>query len=228
VLEVVYLIFNEGHTASAGDDWTRPELCGDALRLARLLAQIAPDEPEVHGLAALLELQSARLATRVDADGNPVLLLDQDRSRWDRFLIRRGLDALARAEELGGATGPYALQAGIAAAHARAVRAEDTDWSRIATLYKLLALVRPSPIVELNRAVAVGMADGPAAGLEIVDALADEPALAGYHLLPSVRADLLAKLGRTEEAAAELARAAGLATNERERALLAARAVQLG
>jgi RNA polymerase sigma factor (sigma-70 family) len=228
VLEVVYLIFNEGHTASAGADWTRPVLCAEALRLGRLLAQIAPTEPEVHGLVALMEIQSSRLAARVDEDGAPVLLLDQDRGRWDRFLIRRGLDALDRAEALGGAMGPYALQAGIAATHARAVRAEDTDWARIAALYGLLALVQPSPVVQLNRAVALGMADGPEVGLALVDALADEPALAGYHLLPSVRADLLARLGRHDEAASELRRAAALAGNERERALLEARADELG
>ncbi len=227
VLEVVYLIYNEGYSASAGEDWMRPALCADAVRLGRVLAQIAPDEPEVHGLVALMEIQSSRVGARVDADGAPVLLLDQDRSRWDPFFIRRGLDALARAEELGGATGPYALQAGIAACHARAARAEDTDWARIAALYGLLALVQPSPVVQLNRAVAVGMADGPEVGLALVDALADEPALRNYHLLPSVRADLLAKLGRNDEAAAELARAVELVTNERERVLLLGRATAL-
>jgi RNA polymerase sigma factor (sigma-70 family) len=224
VLEVLYLIFNEGYTASAGEDWVRPALCADAVRLGRLLAQIAPAEPEVHGLVALMEIQSSRLGARVDAQGVPVLLLDQDRARWDPLFIRRGLDALAQAEALGGATGPYALQAGIAACHARAARAEDTDWARIAALYGLLSLVRPSPVVQLNRAVAVGMADGPEVGLALVDALADEPALANYHLLPSVRADLLTKLGRHAEAAVELERAAALTQNEREQVLLQGRA----
>ena len=224
VLEVIYLVFNEGYTATSGGDWMRPALVADALRLGRILAQLAPDEPEVHGLAALMELQASRAAARVDAQGRPVLLLDQDRTRWDRLLIRRGLVALERAEALGGALGPYALQAGIAACHARAPTADATDWERIAALYDALAQVAPSPVVELNRAVAVAMAFGPAAGLEIADALRGEPSLASYHLLPSVRGDLLAKLGRHAEARAEFERAAELTRNERERDLLLQRA----
>ncbi len=224
VLEVVYLVFNEGYTATSGGDWMRPALVADALRLGRILAQLAPDEPEVHGLAALMELQASRAAARVDAEGRPVLLLDQDRTRWDRLLIRRGLVALERAEALGGALGAYALQAGIAACHARAPTAAATDWERIAALYDALAQVAPSPVVELNRAVAVAMAFGPAAGLEIADALRGEPSLASYHLLPSVRGDFLAKLGRHAEARAEFERAAELTHNDRERELLLQRA----
>jgi RNA polymerase sigma factor (sigma-70 family) len=224
VLEVVYLVFNEGFAATAGEDWTRPALCEEALRLGRVLAGLMPREGEVHGLVALMEIQASRLPARVGPGGAPVLLMDQDRSRWDPLLIRRGLAALERAESLGGALGPYALQAAIAACHARARVASDTDWVRIAALYDALAQVMPSPVVELNRAVAVGMAFGPAAGLEIADSLLDEPAMKGYHLLPSVRADLLAKLGRAEEARAEWRRAAGLAGNAREKALLLARA----
>ena len=224
VLEVIYLVFNEGYTATSGGDWMRPALVADALRLGRILAQLAPDEPEVQGLAALMELQASRAAARVDPEGRPVLLLDQDRTRWDRLLIRRGLVALERAEALGGALGPYALQAGIAACHARAPTADATDWERIAALYDALAQAAPSPVVELNRAVAVAMAFGPAAGLEIADALRGEPSLASYHLLPSVRGDLLAKLGRHAEARAEFERAAELTRNERERDLLLQRA----
>jgi RNA polymerase sigma factor (sigma-70 family) len=227
VLEVIYLIFNEGYSATAGDDWMRPALCEDALRLARILAGLTPDEPEVHGLVALLEIQASRTAARVGPGGEPILLLEQDRARWDQLLIRRGLAALARAEALGGARGPYALQAAIAACHARARTAEETDWPAIAGLYAALAEVMPSPIVELNRAVALSRAFGPAVGLELVDRLRDEPALAGYHLLPSVRADLLARLGRVDEARAELERAASMTRNERERALLLARAAAL-
>ncbi|MET7629711.1 RNA polymerase sigma factor [Streptomyces sp. NPDC005078] len=224
VLEVIYLIFNEGYAATAGDDWLRPGLCEDALRLARVLAGLMGQEPEVHGLVALLELQASRTAARTTPDGEPVLLADQNRSRWDRLLIRRGYAALERANALGGAPGPYALQAAIAACHAHAVTYEETDWAVIATLYGLLAKAAPSPVVELNRAVAVSMAEGPEAGLALVDALAGDPALATYHLLPSVRGDLLARLGRADEARAEFARAAGLTRNARERALLLARA----
>jgi RNA polymerase sigma factor (sigma-70 family) len=227
VLGVIYLIFNEGYAATAGDDWLRPGLCEDALRLIRTLMELAPLEPEVHGLAALLEIQASRFAARTNAAGEPVLLLDQDRTRWNALLIRRGLDSLARAARLGGARGPYVLQAEIAACHARAVTAADTDWPRIAELYAELAAAAPSPIVDLNRAVAVSMAEGPAAGLALVDTLADEPALKGYHLLPSVRGDLLAKLGRTAEARAELERAAELTRNARERDLLLERARNL-
>ncbi|MFO1340834.1 MAG: RNA polymerase sigma factor [Burkholderiaceae bacterium] len=227
VLEVVYLVFNEGYTATAGDDWMRPALCDEALRLARVLAGLAPEEPEVHGLAALLEIQASRTAARTDTQGRPVLLADQNRARWDHLLIRRGLAALARAEQLCEARaqplGSYALQAAIAACHARAARHEDTDWPRIAALYDALAAAAPSPVVELNRAVAVAMAFGPAAGLAIVDGLLAEPALKAYHWLPAVRGDLLAKLGRHDEARAEFLRAAGLTKNERERALLLAR-----
>jgi RNA polymerase sigma factor (sigma-70 family) len=226
VLEVIYLIFNEGYAATAGSEWTRPALCEEALRLGRILAELAPLEPEVHGLVALMEIQASRIRARVDAQGNPVLLLDQDRTRWDPLLIRRGLAALERAEALGGALGPYTLQAAIAACHARAPTAGDTDWLRIAALYDALAQLAPSPIVELNRAVAVAMAFGPAAGLEIVDRLRDEPALAGYHLLPSVRGDLLARLGRRDEARAEFLRAARLTRNAREQRLLEARAAR--
>jgi len=224
VLEVVYLIFNEGYSAAAGDDWMRPGLCAEALRLARLLAGLLPGEPEVHGLLALLEIQASRTAARTGPAGEPVLLADQDRRRWDRLLVRRGLAALRRAEELGGRFGPYALQAAIAACHARARTGAETDWARIAALYDALARLTPSPVVELNRAVAVAMAFGPAAGLELVDALTAEPLLAGYHLLPSVRGDLLAKLGRAEEARVEFERAASLTRNARERELLLARA----
>jgi RNA polymerase sigma-70 factor, ECF subfamily len=224
VLEVIYLIFNEGYSATAGDDWMRPALCEDAVRLGRILAQLAPEEPEVHGLVALMEIQASRVRARSGPDGEPILLLDQDRRRWDRLLINRGLAALDRAEQLGGAHGPYALQAAIAACHARAFRPEDTDWERIAGLYAILAGLMPSPVIELNRAVAVGMAFGPQAGLDLVDALAGEPSLQGYHLLPSVRGDLLMKLGRPDEARAEFERAAALAGNVRERELSAGRA----
>jgi RNA polymerase sigma factor (sigma-70 family) len=224
VLEVVYLIFNEGYSASFGGSWVRPTLCDDALRLGRILVGLAPNEPEVHALLALMELQASRLRARVGPDGRPVLLLDQDRSRWDQLLIRRGLAALRRAQELGGAGGPYALQAAIAACHARARQPDQTDWARIAALYDELIEVIPSPVVELNRGVAYSMAHGPQAGLAIVDALTDEPSLAGYHLLPSVRADLLSKLGRNDEARAEFERAASLATNPVERTLLLERA----
>ena len=224
VLEVLYLVFNEGYSATAGDDWMRPALCEDALRLGRMLAELAPREPEVHGLVALMEIQASRSGARVGPAGEPVLLLDQDRARWDQLLIRRGLAALHRAEELGGALGPYALQAAIAACHARARTPEETDWPRIAALYSALGRLLPSPVVELNRAVAVAMAFGPAAGLELVDALASEPSLKAYHLLPSVRGDLLAKLGRFDEARPEFERAASLTRNTRERDLLLARA----
>ncbi|WP_127127022.1 RNA polymerase sigma factor [Georgenia sp. SYP-B2076] len=224
VLEVVYLIFNEGYAATEGESWTRPELCGEALRLGRVLAQLAPTEPEVQGLVALMEIQASRIRARTGPAGEPVLLLDQDRSRWDRLLINRGLAALERAERLGGAPGPYVLQAAIAACHARARTAEKTDWARIAGLYGTLARLVPSPVVELNRAVALAMASGPAVGLALVDELTSEPALAGYHLLPSVRGDLLARLGRHGEAHAEFLRAAALTQNQRERALLLQRA----
>ncbi len=224
VLEVIYLVFNEGHVATAGANWTRPELCDDALRIARVLAGLVPGESEVQGLAALLELTAARLAARVGPDGAPILLADQDRARWDRLLIRRGLAALERAEQLGAPPGPYQLQAAIAACHARAPSAADTQWPRIAALYTALAQVAPSPIVELNRAVAIGMAFGLEQALELVDALVAEPALAGYHLLPSVRGDLLEKLGRAAEARSEFRRAAELTRNEREREVLRARA----
>jgi RNA polymerase sigma factor (sigma-70 family) len=227
VLEVIYLIFNEGYAATAGDDWVRQELCDEALRLGRVLAELAPREPEVHGLVALMEIQASRLRARTSQAGEPVLLLDQDRARWDQLLIRRGLAALERAERLGGGFGPYTLQAAIAACHVRARTAAETDWARIAALYDALAQLAPSPVVELNRAVAVAMAFGPAAGLEVVDRLRDEPTLQAYHLLPSVRADLLAKLGRAEEARAELKRAAELTRNERERALLLERLADL-
>ncbi|MGH7521823.1 MAG: RNA polymerase sigma factor [Gemmatimonadales bacterium] len=220
VLEVIYLIFNEGYSATAGEDWVRPALCEDALRLGRILAELAPDEPEVHGLAALMEIQASRIRARVGPSGEPVLLLDQDRGRWDHLLIGRGLAALERAEAPGGGYGPYALQAAIAACHARARTPEETDWTRIVALYDALAQLIPSPVVELNRAVALGMAFGPAAGLELVDSLTADPALEGYHLLPSVRGDLLEKLGRFEEARAEFARAASLTQNARERELL--------
>ncbi len=225
VLEVLYLIFNEGYAATAGDDWMRPQLCEEALRLGRILASLAPD-PEVHGLVALMEIQASRTKARTGPRGEPVLLLDQDRGRWDRILIGRGLAALAKAEE-SGPPGPYALQAAIAACHARARTAQETDWRRIAALYGELARVAPSPVVELNRAVAVGMADGPAAGLALVDALRGEKALEGYHLLPGVRGDLLAKLGRPVEARAEFEKAASLAGNSREREVLLARAAAL-
>jgi RNA polymerase sigma-70 factor, ECF subfamily len=228
VLEVLYLIFNEGYAATAGDDWMRPGLCEDALRLGRILAELAPAEPEVHGLVALMEIQASRTRARTSPSGEPILLLDQDRARWDYVLIRRGLAALARAAALGGANGPYVLQAAIAACHARARTAVETDWPRIAALYGELAAALPSPIVELNRAVAFGMAFGPAAGLERVDALRQEPALQGYHLLPSVRGDLLLKLGRLEEARVEFERAASLTRNAPERALLLARAAACG
>ncbi len=225
VLEVVYLIFNEGYAATAGHDWVRPALCEEAMRLGRILAERAPLEPEVHGLVALMELQASRLRARTGPDGEPILLLDQNRARWDQLLIGRGLKALERAQRLAGAApGPYLLQAALAACHARARTAEETDWRRIAALYAVLAAINPSPIVELNRAVAVSMAEGPAAGLALVDALADEPALRGYHLLPSVRADFLLKLGRHGEAEAEFTRAAGMTMNRRERELLLSRA----
>ena len=224
VLGVVYLVFNEGYSATSGDGWMRPALCEEALRLSRMLAALAPREPEVHGLVALMEIQASRLHARTGKDGEPVLLLDQDRGRWDHLLIRRGLAALERAEQLGGAFGPYALQAAIAACHARAGTADATDWARIATLYAALAQVNPSPVVELNRAVAVSMAAGPASALPLVDRLRDEPAMKQYHLLPSVRGDLLFKLDRRDEARAEFERAAAMTRNAREQALLLARA----
>ncbi|HEX5725091.1 MAG TPA: DUF6596 domain-containing protein, partial [Longimicrobiaceae bacterium] len=227
VLEVVYLIFNEGYSATAGDDWLRPGLCEDAMRLGRVLAGLAPQEPEVHGLVALMEIQASRARARVGPGGEPILLLEQNRALWDQLLIRRGLAALERAEALGGALGPYALQAAIAACHARARTPEETEWARIAALYDALAQLAPSPVVELNRAVALAMAFGPEAGLELVDALAGEPSLKSYHLLPSVRGELLARLGRADEARAELERAAALTRNARERDLLLARAAGL-
>jgi RNA polymerase sigma factor (sigma-70 family) len=228
VLEVIYLVFNEGYAASAGTDWIRPALCEEALRLGRILAELAPQEPEAHGLIALLEIQASRGAARIGPGGEPVLLLDQDRSRWDPLLIVRGRAALERAEKLPGPLGPYGLQAAIAACHARALAAAETDWVRIAALYEALAQLTPSPIVELNRAVALGMAFGPEAGLELLERIAAEPALEGYHLLPSVRGDLLAKLGRGEEAEVEFRRAAALTGNERERELLLRRAAECG
>jgi RNA polymerase sigma factor (sigma-70 family) len=227
VLEVIYLVFNEGYSATAGQDWMRPALCEDALRLGRMVAALVPDEPEAHGLVALMELQASRSRARTGRDGRPVLLLDQDRARWDQLLIGRGLRALERASRLGGARGPYALQAALAACHARARTAADTDWTLIAALYRELGRVAPSPVVELNRAVAVSMAEGPAAGLALVDALAGEPSLRGYHLLFGVRGDLLARLGRRAEARAELLRAAELTGNDAERELLTARAAEL-
>jgi RNA polymerase sigma factor (sigma-70 family) len=224
VLEVVYLIFNEGYTATEGDDWMRPELCHEALRLGRILAELMPAEPEVHGLVALMEIHASRAPARVGPSGEPIPLLEQDRGHWDQLLIRRGYTALLRAEQTGRPVGPYILQAAIAACHAQAASAQDTDWARIETLYDALAQLTPTPVVELNRAVAVAMSSGPAHGLEFVDALTNEPALQRYHLLPSVRADLLLKLGRTAEARAEFQRAASLTRNARERAVLLARA----
>ncbi|NYE11122.1 RNA polymerase sigma factor [Actinomadura citrea] len=227
VLEVVYLIFNEGYAASAGDAWVRADLCREALRLGRILAELAPGEPEVHGLAALMEIQASRTRARTGPSGEPVPLLEQDRGRWDRLLIHRGFAALLRAKKIGEPPGPYVLQAAIAACHAQAPAAEDTDWAQIASLYEVLARVAPSPVVELNRAVAVGMADGAEKGLELADALADEPALRGYHLLPSVRGDLLARLGRLEEARTQFERAAELTRNAPERKVLLDRAASL-
>jgi predicted RNA polymerase sigma factor len=227
VLQVVYLIFNEGYAATAGDDLMRAGLCEDALRLGRILAGLAPNEPEVHGLVALMEIQASRSRARVGPSGEIVLLLDQDRGRWDPLLIRRGLAALERAEKLSGALGPYTLQAAIAACHARARTAAETDWGRIAALYDALVQLVPSPVVELNRAVAIAMAFGPAAGLELIDKLASEPSLSTYHLLPSARGDLLAKLGRSDEARVEFERAASLTGNVRERELLLRRAAAL-
>jgi predicted RNA polymerase sigma factor len=228
VLEVIYLIFNEGYSATTGEDWMRPALCEEALRLGRTLAELAPNEAEVHALVALMEIQASRSKARVGPSGEPVLLLDQNRAHWDQLLIRRGLAALARAEELSSVMGPYALQAAIAACHVRARSAEETDWSRVVSLYEALAKLTPSPVVELNRAVAAGMAFGPGAGLKIVDSLISEPSLSGYHLLPSVRGDFLEKLGRLNEARAEFERAASLTTNLRERNLLLARAQECG
>jgi RNA polymerase sigma factor (sigma-70 family) len=227
VLGVIYLIFNEGYSATAGEEWMRPALCEDALRLGRILAELAPADPEVHGLVALMEIQASRAAARVNAAGEPILLPEQDRALWDQLLIRRGLAALERAQSLGGALGPYALQAAIAACHARALTAAETDWARIAAIYDALAQLSPSPVVELNRAVAFAMAYGPAAGLEIVETLTQEPTLKNYHLLPSVRADFLSKLGRHEEAREEFERAAALARNVRERKLLLQRAAEM-
>jgi len=224
VLEVIYLVFNEGYSATSGDNWMRPALCEDALRLGRILAELVPKEPEVHGLVALMEIQASRSGARIGPSGEPILLLDQDRARWDQLLIHRGLAALLRAEELRGALGPYALQAAIAACHARARTPEETDWPRIAALYDALAHGARSPVVELNRAVAVAMAFGPAAGLELVDVLTSEPSLKSYHLLPSVRGDFLFKLGRFAEAQAEFERAAALTRNAREHELLLGRA----
>jgi RNA polymerase sigma factor (sigma-70 family) len=224
VLEVIYLIFNEGYAATAGDDWMRPALCEEALRLGRILAELVPQEPEVHGLVALMEIQASRSRARVGPGGEPVLLLDQNRGRWDQLLIRRGLAALERAERVGDGLGFYGVQAAIAACHARARVAEETDWTQIAALYAALAQIAPSPVVELNRAVALAMAYGPARGLELIEELTDEPALKGYHLLPSVRGDLLFKLGRHDEAREEFERAASMTRNERERALLLERA----
>jgi RNA polymerase sigma factor (sigma-70 family) len=224
VLDVVYLIFNEGYSATAGDDWMRPALCDEALRLGRILAELAPTQPEVHGLVSLMEIQASRARARVAPSGAPILLLDQNRAHWDQLLIRRGLTALARAETLGGAQGRFALQAAIAACHARAVTAEHTDWARIAEIYAQLGAIAPSPVIELNRAVAVGMAYGPQRGLELVDELMSEPSLQSYHLLPSVRGDLLVKVGRVDEARGEFERAASLTRNARERDLLLARA----
>jgi RNA polymerase sigma factor (sigma-70 family) len=228
VLRVVYLVFNEGYAATAGEDWMRPALCEEALRLGRVLAGLMPREAEVHGLVALMEIQASRSGARTRSDGEPILLMDQDRGRWDRLLIARGLDALERVERLGGSRGPYALQAAIAACHARAPRGEDTDWRRIAALYAELIDVLPSPIVELNRAVAVSMADGPAAALAIVDTLVDEPVLKDYHLLPSVRGDLLYRLGQLDAARDAFLQAAAMTRNEREKALLQARAAACG
>ncbi|WP_163877188.1 RNA polymerase sigma factor [Paenibacillus favisporus] len=228
VLEVIYLMFNEGYSATNGDHWLRPLLCQEALRLGRVLAEIAPEEPEVHGLVALMEIQSSRFKTRVSASGEPVLLMDQNRAQWDRLLIRRGLAALERCRKLGRPLGPYALQAAISACHAQAPAAADTDWARIAALYEALSRVAPSPIVELNRAVAISMAFGPAFGLQLVDELMREPALTEYHLLPSVRGDLLAKLGRMDEARSEFERAAAMTRNSREQQLLLKRAAECG
>jgi RNA polymerase sigma factor (sigma-70 family) len=227
VLEVIYLIFNEGYSATGGEDWMRPALCEDALRVGRILAELLPSEAEIHGLVALMEIQASRARARVGPDGEPVLLMDQDRSRWDRVLIGRGVMALTRAEAVGGVLGPYALQAAIAACHARATTPEQTDWGRIVALYDALAQLTPSPVVELNRAVAVSMAYGPDAALELVDALSDDGALGDYHLLPSVRADLLARVGRVDEARAELERALQMTQNESERRLLSQRAADL-
>jgi RNA polymerase sigma factor (sigma-70 family) len=224
VLEVIYLVFNEGYAATSGDDWMRPALCEEALRLGRILSELLPEEPEVHGLVALMEIHSSRIGARTDAQGEPILLLAQNRARWNRLLIQRGLAALQRAQALGGPSGPYTIQAAIAACHARAPTAADTDWVQIVALYDALAQLQPSPVIELNRAVAVSMAYGAAAALELVDSIATEPRLAGYHLLPSVRGDLLEKLGRRAEARAEFARAAGLTRNTRERILLLGRA----